>query len=146
MVSEPVTSERKKSLTGRPGWSAAGNDACASAACGWARDWAGVVGLRLRRGGLQLGWAKPGENGPQWRPGPSGEERGRRGKEMGRGRNRPSGRKEGGGESHFFSFSNFSSKQAQNAISTQFEIRLQTKQFKITCSGMNAHSWLLTYI
>jgi len=44
---------RKKSLTSGPGWSAAGNDACASAACGWARDWAGVPGF-----------------------GPSGEERG----------------------------------------------------------------------
>ena len=36
---------RKKSLTSGPGWSAAGNDACASAACGWARDWAGVPGF-----------------------------------------------------------------------------------------------------
>ena len=44
---------RKKSLTSGPDWSAAGNDACASAACGWARDWAGVPGF-----------------------GPSGEERG----------------------------------------------------------------------
>ena len=44
---------RKKSLTSGPGWSAAGNDACASAACGWARDCAGVPGF-----------------------GPSGEERG----------------------------------------------------------------------
>ena len=36
---------RKKSLTSGPGWSAAGNDACARAACGWARDWAGVPGF-----------------------------------------------------------------------------------------------------
>jgi len=45
---------------------------------------------------------------------------------------------------HFFL--NFSSKQVQNEISTQFEIQLQTKQFKIVCSGMYAHSWLSTYI
>ena len=61
MVSEPVTSERKKSLTGGPGWSAVGNNACASAACGWARDWAGVAGLRLRRGAFSLAGPSQGK-------------------------------------------------------------------------------------
>jgi len=36
------------------------------------------------------------------------------------------------------------SKAIQNAIPTKFEIRLETRQYKIICSGMNAHSWLLT--
>jgi len=39
-------------------------------------------------------------------------------------------------------FSNFS-KAIQNEILTQFEIRLQTKQYKILCNSMNAHSLLL---
>ena len=40
-------------------------------------------------------------------------------------------------------FSNFF-KAIQNEILTQFEIRLQTKQYKILCNSMNAHSLLLT--
>ena len=36
------------------------------------------------------------------------------------------------------------SKANQNTISTQFEIRLQIKQYKILCNNMNAHSLLLT--
>ena len=34
-------------------------------------------------------------------------------------------------------------KQIQNEILTQFKIRLQTKQYKILCNSMNAHSLLL---
>jgi len=49
------------------------------------------------------------------------------------------GRKEKG---NLFLF-NFS-KAVQNTISTQIEIRLQIKQYKILCNSMNAHSLLLT--
>ena len=55
---------KEMGLTRGPDRSSAGNGACASAAYGWACDWAGIAGLRLAARGLQLGWAKPGENGP----------------------------------------------------------------------------------
>jgi len=65
-------------------------------------------------------------------------------KGMGRG-SRPSGQKEGE-EGFSFLFRIFLQNKFQNATSTQFKIRLQTKQFKIVCSGMYAHSWLILYL
>ena len=123
---------RKKSLTSGPGWSAAGNDACASAACGWARDWAGVPGFGpsdeergpARKGILAFGpsgdkgcraawrreWAARESHGPRQLQA-FGPKRRRRRK-------------------LFFSFSDFSSKQIRNAISTQFKIRPQPRNSK----------------
>ena len=56
-----------------------------------------------------------------------------------RARAKSKGRKEKG---NLFLF-NFS-KAVQNTISTQIEIRLQIKQYKMLCNSMNAHSLLLT--
>jgi hypothetical protein len=72
--------------------------------------------------------------------GPSGEERRRRPARWdGHGRTGPTDRMWGWGGKKLISFSNFP-KQFPNTNSKQFGIQLQTKQFKIICSGMNAHT------
>ena len=106
--------------------------ACAISGSGWARDWAGVAGLRLRRGAFSLAGPSQGKTArsgalaqavksaagaerntglrPERRQGAAqrpGEGNGPRGKAMGRGSSRPSGRKEGGEESYSFFFEFF---------------------------------------
>ena len=91
------------------------------------------LGLAMRKKG-RWALARAERKGKQ-RP---GKGNGPRGKEMVQARD--SGRRK---KFKFFLFLIFP-KQVQNEISTQFEIRFQTKQYKILCNSMNAHSLLLT--
>ena len=157
-VSDWDTSKRKEAgLTSGPRWSAGGGKRAVSES-----GWASEAGLRpKRRGegeqrpgkekkGLALGAAcSAGKSGPapeQGRAGLSGKEakQAGAGKKRPRQKNRPTGPNRGKRkEFKFFLFLIFP-KQVQNEISTQFEIRLQTNQYKILCNSMNTHSSLLT--
>ena len=116
---------RKKSLTSGPDWSAAGNYACASAACGWAHDWAGVLGFgpsSEERGPARKGTLAFGLSGDKELHSGLEKGMGRAGKPWAAAAVGLRAEKEEKKVIHFFL--NFSSKQVQNEISTQFEIRL----------------------
>ena len=98
-----------------------------------------LVGLA----GLACKQARPGLE--QGQMDAAGKKRSRPAEKNDHGRSKLTGRTEEG-ERRFIYFSLFLifSKQFQNEISTQLETRLQTKQYKILCNSMNAHSLLLT--
>ena len=130
-VSEPAMSERKeRHLTGGPGASMGGDTRRGHAELGRAPCWAAAVRHERKWGGAGL---RPEREGKEW---PTGARPARRKWATGAEAGQP-GRKEG---EFGFSFSYFFPKQIQNANSNQFRIRLQIKQYKMICSGMNAHT------